>query len=365
MHVAHECIERRPSHLVAAYQEMRPSPELEAEIRLDWRCNARCLFCAVWKYERKSVLSTAVWKEKIRELAEVGMRFALFTGGEPLMYPGFFEAIEYADSLAVRSGFITNGSLLTAERARRLADLQHLEEIVVSVDSPLPRVHDSVRQFPGLFDLAVEAMGHIRENAKDVRLVVNTVVAKDTVSSLGELLSLPVKPDKITVFPVELDLLWLEWLSSLAENGWARWARLARHQALTQDMLDQARNAILQMRPQAHDMGIELDALRLFWKGPFSGICAVPLGHLVLQPDGDVYPCCHLQDEAHRLGQLSRQSLREVLDGETYRGSLASLRPVRLGRCRACSRYRAFNQAFAQLIDRSDRPGPCPSGDGG
>ena len=40
----------------AAHREFRPIGALELEVRMDWRCNAECKFCGVWKYSREGML---------------------------------------------------------------------------------------------------------------------------------------------------------------------------------------------------------------------------------------------------------------------------------------------------------------------
>jgi radical SAM protein with 4Fe4S-binding SPASM domain len=362
VHIVEQYIQDHPEELADAYHQLHPLKTLEIELRLDWRCNAKCKYCGVWKYSREGMLPVGAWMRIISDLAECGLGFVLFTGGEPLLYPHFLDVISHADSLGVQSAVITNGSLLNRARVHRLSGLRHLREITVSLDSPEASVHDEVRKFKGLFGVAAEGMCRVRQMVPHVRLAVNTVVTSDTAATVKDLLKLPVLPDKIRVFPVGLDMPWLESLASVPADGWSQWAREAKTQYLPAETRDRVRHEVARLQEEARGLGVQIETERLDWGKPYDGLCVVPLAHLVLQPDGDVYPCCHVQDPTNRIGRLSVQSVREVFASAEYKDFLASLRPVRLAACRSCSRYRAVNQSAAQLLAEV---GAIASGPGG
>ncbi len=54
-------------------------------------------------------------------------------GGEPMLRPDFFDLVSYAVDRKVGVKFSTNGTRLTAERARQLAALDYLD-VQISID---------------------------------------------------------------------------------------------------------------------------------------------------------------------------------------------------------------------------------------
>jgi radical SAM protein with 4Fe4S-binding SPASM domain len=344
-----------PAEFRVAYEQLRPIQHLDVEVRLDWRCNAKCKFCGVWKYSRDGMLTVEQWKSIFDQLAGEGLDYALFTGGEPLMYPNFEEIIRYVDGLSVETCVITNGFLLTEKRVRQLGTLEHLREIVVSIDSPDPHVHDEVRKLKGLFNRALDGMRRLRSLAPQVRLSMNTVVSEETFWTMKDLFTLPVLPDKIHMIPVGINVAWLDTLRDVPENGWSSWAEEARQQPLAANAIQTVRDELNELHRLAEEHGVLLESDRFQADGPFQGNCAVPLAHFVIQPDGDVYPCCHVQDKSNRIGELARQTVHDMVASDAYRGLLRRLRPVSLSSCQRCTRYRDFNERVAPLLSVGSR----------
>lgn len=350
MRTVQQYVQEHPQELTEAYEEVRPLRHLEIEVRLDWRCNAKCKFCGVWKYSRDGMLSPQRWREIFTDLAARGLRYVLFTGGEPMLYPHFLDLVEHVDALGVDTAIITNGSLLDETRVRRLALLARLREVTVSLDSPDPEVHDEVRKMRGLFARATDGMARLRRLAPHVSLTVNTVVSADTVATVQDMLSLPVLPDKMRIFPVGLDLPWLNTLTKAPDPGWSSWAAEAKTQVVSADTHSRVREGIAELQRDAERVGVVIETDRMLYQRPFHGVCVVPLAHFVIQPDGDVLPCCHIQNRAARIGRLSVQSVPEMFQCAEYQNFLRTLRPVRTPACFACSRYRAFNESAQSLL---------------
>jgi MoaA/NifB/PqqE/SkfB family radical SAM enzyme len=100
------------------------------------RCNLSCAYCNEYDDYSKPV-PTAVMKERLHRLADLGTRIITFSGGEPLLHPDLDELIATVRSRGLIAGMITNGYLLVPERIRRLnhAGLDHLQ---ISIDNVLP-----------------------------------------------------------------------------------------------------------------------------------------------------------------------------------------------------------------------------------
>ena len=124
---------------------------------LTYRCNARCRFCAVWRdcdvpHERES--SPDVVCRNLGDVRRLGVSFADFTGGEPLLYDGLPRVLSYARHLGLRTTVTTNG-ILYGSRARELAGL--VDILQFSLHGPCRGTHDALTVTPS-FDRVMEGV---------------------------------------------------------------------------------------------------------------------------------------------------------------------------------------------------------------
>ena len=144
-------------------------------IEVTTRCNGSCLHC----FARAGIsqplnLSPIFVKEVVTEGYNTGYRQLHITGGEPLLWKGLSDALDYAFGIGYRKILInTNGRLLTTEVVKRLAAYEGLS-ISVSLEGP-QALHDRIRG-AGCYKFAVQGI----ENglAAGVDLVIFTVVGK-------------------------------------------------------------------------------------------------------------------------------------------------------------------------------------------
>ena len=97
----------------------------------------------------------------LRHFAGLKPHAVLFSGGEPLAHPDFFDYLERAVELGLRVSLSTNGTMIDAETARRLAR-GRVGYVGVSVDGPRD-VHDDFRRCGGAFDRATAGVRHLRD----------------------------------------------------------------------------------------------------------------------------------------------------------------------------------------------------------
>lgn len=121
-------------------------------------CNLRCRHCYMdsdaKKYEGE--LTTDEARKFIDDLAEFRVPVLLFSGGEPLMRPDFFELAAYAASRGIRPTLSTNGTLITAEVARRIKDIG-VGYVGISLDG-LREINDKFRGKEGAFQAAMQGI---------------------------------------------------------------------------------------------------------------------------------------------------------------------------------------------------------------
>jgi MoaA/NifB/PqqE/SkfB family radical SAM enzyme len=121
-------------------------------------CNLRCKMCGQWSEEGyiknnpemlTSHMELKDWKRLVDEIAQYKIRFVLIRGGEPFLFPGIIELLEYINSKGIFLSIDTNGTVLN----KFAADLVRIGNmhITFSVDGP-EEIHDDVRGVKGSFD---------------------------------------------------------------------------------------------------------------------------------------------------------------------------------------------------------------------
>lgn len=121
-------------------------------------CNLKCVHCYMESDTKKyqGELTTEEATHFIDDLADFKVPVLLFSGGEPLIRPDFFELAGYAASKGIRPTLSTNGTLITGETARRIKDIG-VGYVGISLDG-LQEVNDKFRGKEGAFQAAMEGI---------------------------------------------------------------------------------------------------------------------------------------------------------------------------------------------------------------
>ena len=121
-------------------------------------CNLKCRHCYMSSDAKKyqNELTTAEAKQFIDDLADFNVPVLLFSGGEPLIRPDFFELADYAAKKGVRPTLSTNGTLITPEVARKIKDIG-VGYVGISLDG-LREVNGKFRGKAGAFEAAMNGI---------------------------------------------------------------------------------------------------------------------------------------------------------------------------------------------------------------
>lgn len=121
-------------------------------------CNLKCRHCYMSSDARKynNELTTQEAKKFIDDLADFKVPVLLFSGGEPLIRPDFFELAAYAEAKGIRPTLSTNGTLITPEVARKIKDIG-VGYVGISLDG-LREVNDKFRGKKGAFVAAMNGI---------------------------------------------------------------------------------------------------------------------------------------------------------------------------------------------------------------
>jgi AdoMet-dependent heme synthase len=144
-----------------------------------YRCNERCVHCYL-DHDDHGEMTTAEIKGVLDQLAEAGVFFLTFSGGEVFMRRDFFELAEYARRLMFNVKVKTNAVMIHEEEARRLRELA-IDAIQISVYSHRPAVHDAITKLPHSFERTIKSIRFLREQGLRVTIanVLMTVNSSD------------------------------------------------------------------------------------------------------------------------------------------------------------------------------------------
>ncbi len=120
-------------------------------------CNLRCRMCGQWSEEgyvlnrtvdTRTRMRLADWKRLVDEIAAHKIRFILVRGGEPFMYRGIMELLNYIHGKGIALSVDSNGMFVDkfADELVRISNMH----ITFSVDGP-EEVHDRIRGIKGSF----------------------------------------------------------------------------------------------------------------------------------------------------------------------------------------------------------------------
>ena len=311
---------------------------------ITWRCNLRCKHC----YENAGPLRdrSLTWDEMtteeklafVDEVADSYIPALSFSGGEPLACPDFWEVVEHARERGLYLSMNSNGTLITPEVARRLKELD-FAYVAVSLDAPVPEVHDEFRGIPGAWKRTVEGI----KNCIEAGL---TTVVSFTITSLNHQyledmmrLTEELGAYRLMVYNIipvgragyELDLTPEQREEALRKM----YDYLARGGSLCTTAPQLGRVCKMGEHPdlvpiahlgtgKAKDLSIIADLV---------GGCGVARAYMAVQPNGDMIPCVYMPEIV--LGNVKKDRILDLWHNHPFMKDLRD-RSTYWGNCAVC-----------------------------
>ncbi|WP_395142371.1 heme d1 biosynthesis radical SAM protein NirJ [Schlegelella aquatica] len=134
------------------------------------RCNLTCKHCYALSadHDYPGELSRDEVLTVMDDLKAFNVPVLILSGGEPLMRPDLFDIAEHAKRLGFYIGLSTNGTLIDAPMADRIA-AHRFDYVGISLDG-LKETHDKFRRLDGAFDRSLMAVRLLRERGVKVGL---------------------------------------------------------------------------------------------------------------------------------------------------------------------------------------------------
>lgn len=174
---------------VAEYRDFRRKhPKLRfLFFELTDSCNLNCLHCGSnCQSSNIQFLDFNLIKKTLDEVADAYDTSDIWielTGGEPALFPDLPEVIRYSKKLGFQCGMTSNGTLITEELAKKIADAG-LDTIAVSIDG-FEESHEEFRNRKGCFEKALCGIDNLRKVGIQAEAL--TVIHKKNFDELEDL----------------------------------------------------------------------------------------------------------------------------------------------------------------------------------
>jgi radical SAM protein with 4Fe4S-binding SPASM domain len=264
-------------------------------VHLTNRCNLQCVYCYRESTPHLPILHGA---QRFCEMLEYIQPFAgpnllvTYSGGEPLMHPGFREIVTTSARLGYGNALLTNGTLVTEELAGFI--LEHFKFVKISLDGPNEETHSKTRG-KGNFARVLRSIRTLAETGMLVK--VQVTLTRSTLPRMEEIeRALPAVPNvNLTFTP----------------------------------LLPMGRGA------EMDDESVDNDAFYEFAKtrrsptryipGRRTRSCHAGIGNLSVADTGDVYPCHHFHGQDFHFGNIFHDPFPEIFFGEKIKEYVQSM----------------------------------------
>ena len=303
----------------------------EIMLELTYRCNLNCGFCYLG---RLGLLNKQCRELSTEEVFRVTDRFGAgahfyLSGGEPLTRPDLFEIMAHIRASGSRFGLNTNGTLLTPDRAEKLAALGP-DYVIFSLHGP-ESVHDRLAGKRGAWRSLTANMKNFASLAEPgTEIIVNCVVNSENAEELLEVYRQGcragadrvvfenlqfLRPSEAAQTPRALEAggIITPQLADYSADTAAIWRQLAairRHEG----------SAHFETRPLMTRRGLEI-----YYNGEISpaGSCARAHDTLNVEPDGTIRLCVlyglkagdALGTDLKKIKALKKKYIKKILPG--------------------------------------------------
>jgi radical SAM protein with 4Fe4S-binding SPASM domain len=162
-----------------------------SEVALTYRCNLKCTFCYAGCGCTANPVGSSreMTTEQVKQVLwkifhDAKVPSVSFTGGEPTLVPELPVLVAYAKKLGMRVNLITNGTKITQQLAKDLAD-SGLDSAQVSIEGVTAATHDRTVGLKGAFEKSVRAISSLKKVG--ILTHSNTTMTADNMAECREL----------------------------------------------------------------------------------------------------------------------------------------------------------------------------------
>ena len=277
-------------------------------------CNLRCPECpsGLRSFTRPTgMLQEELFKNTIDQLAGTLTYLVFYFQGEPYLHPQFLSLVQYAAQKKIYTATSTNAHYLTDANAKKTVE-SGLDRLIISLDGTTQETYESYR-VGGKLEKVIEGAKNVLRWKKELKSLTPHVIFQflvvkpnehqiDDVKKLGRELGVEVALKTAQIYDYE--------------HGSDLIPSLDKYSRYRKDS-----NGLY---------SIKNEWMNHCWKMWHS---------CVITWDGKVVPCCFDKDAHYVLGDLTKNSFREIWNGEKYQDFRESLLRSRdeIEMCRNCT----------------------------
>lgn len=297
---------------------------------LTYLCNLQCPYCYVGEERKKNELTTKEWFKVIDQIPFYS--FVTLVGGEPLLRKDFIPILEKtAKKTFGKLNVVTNGLLINDEIIDAFIRTKMML-LSVSLDG-YGENHDKNRNKEGIFDKIITNLENLNSKRGQGRPMVDikTIVLENNLDDLPKLYKL--------CDEMNFDFLSISFLrnNNLKQNSVLReefgeefyaqkypikpYFDMEHFKEVYRQIKEMNKSSKVQIRfSPKFDGKNALEKIEKFYSYdenmPIQAIyepCKYPFSNMMINPQGDVYPCLSL-----KIGNVREKSLKEIFNIPKY-----------------------------------------------
>jgi MoaA/NifB/PqqE/SkfB family radical SAM enzyme len=269
------------------------------------------------------------------ELAGLGLKRIVFSGGEPLLRTDFEQICGIFREHKVKQTLLTNG-VLVKKKIDKIAP--YLDELIISIDGATPETHDAIRGVNSLA-LITEGIKLTRQNFPELNISFRTVIQKNNFRQIKDIvqLGLDLNINRVSFLPVDV---FSEAFGREHNDNFVNENSLLLNNAEVEE-LRRIINEIDKKYFENHfisEPNYKLMSYADYFSATMTGnnyppvYCNAPMMSTVITARGDVLSCFFLP----KLGNIRENSLMQILNGDDAKSTRNKVKSFELDRCKTC-----------------------------
>jgi len=307
------------------------------KIRVKTRCNLNCAMCS-WKDMEEQLEEKRICTV-LDDFSMLGASVINFTGGEPTTFPGLERVMKYAKDKGFKISLSTNG--YNQSPLERLT--QYLDYVDISIDSPIEHLNDTIRGRKGSYANAIKSIHYL--SGKGIKPHINVTVRPDNYKGLHKLISILFA--KISTISYTL----VDTTGNKMDDLKFSIDQLVEY--YSKEVIEILKNSIkchipVRITPfYDHLRGLNsfdvlTDLTENKDKHNLNEIftlkgrnCQIAKDQIRVNANGNVRPCCYLDDQHVTFGNINHRPLKEIVTDDKYFNYVNQAREG-IGDCSVC-----------------------------
>ena len=304
-------------------------------------CNHRCSFCGLdFTPQREAVfLKTGVLKERLSEVAKLGVKSVMFAGeGEPLLHKDIAEIKTCAKKTGIDVSFTTNATCLVKKFCE--AAISSIEWIKVSINAGTPQTYSKIHNTPeSHFYLVLKNIAgavRVRNEQKSSCVIgAQAILLPDNQNEMETLAKLS--------RDAGCDYLVIKPYSQHPQSLTKKYSDISYEQ----NEMKNLEYVLSKLNENNFKVIFRSQTMQRINKGKTYPRChSTPFFWGYISSTGDVYSCSiFLGKEEFLLGNIYRSTFQEIWEGDNRRKNWELMKNFDVSSCRngcrmdACNRY--------------------------